>query len=115
MLIKISKATDNQLNYLLAVCEGKIIVKIVDGICYVNTYPFIGGSPYLPITDYNTSVPIIYSQKIHTWEANDNWYAGIYHTPETTKGEGKTPIRAAMHCYIKSKFGETAEVPDNLF
>lgn len=42
------------------------------------------------------------------------WVAEVYEGNSLLKGEGPTPLIAAMRCYVTSKFGDEVEVPEEL-
>ena len=116
--IKISEATELQLDWLVAKCEN---VEELDGVLiwYDELDRLV---PYSPSTDYAQGGPIIEREEIgvrrnapcsdsRQWEASPSITAkgagGKY-------GYGCTPLIAAMRCYVASKLGETAEVPEEL-
>ena len=42
----------------------------------------------------------------------NKWLAYIDHTP--AHAEGKTPLIAAMRCYVESKLGSEVDIPEEL-
>lgn len=77
---------------------------------------------YHPSSDWAIAGEIIEKHKIHLLHSDDykegsQWVASI------ARGDmvgwrilqhGKTPLLAAMKCYIKSNFGDSVEIPDDL-
>ena len=71
-------------------------------------------------TCWNKGGPIIEREKIDilALRTGDGGFRA-YHTPTHeakthTYAEGPTPLIAACRCYVASKLGDTAEVPDEL-
>ena len=129
--VKVAEATNTQLDWLVAKCEGAEITLDTS----LPDYPLlvIAGEEelvndlyagYSPTDDWSQMGPIIGREKInleydHVWEydiedPDDNgerWqaiYYGQYHH------YGSTPLVAACRCYVKSKLGEVVEVPKEL-
>jgi hypothetical protein len=112
--IKVSEATNIQLDWLVA--EAKGIPQFVeqDGTIHDAELVEFGcdGSTALNYTTNPALMyPIIYREKIATLcpASGDFWNArksGTY-----VYYEGPTPLIAAARCFIVSKLGETVEVP----
>ena len=107
--INVSEATNTQLDWLVAKCEGLLPhdAWVKYGAVWWKDYV------YSPTTDWSQMGPIIERERTQTrpmrgteWEA----YAGLY----GGSGSGPTPLIAAARCYVMSKLGETVEVPDEL-
>ena len=47
------------------------------------------------------------------YDAAEGWQARDFDTQQIT-ATGKTPLEAAMRCYVASKLGDQVEVPDEL-
>lgn len=123
MKIKVSDTTNNQLNWLVAKCEG------VEA--YFETFAF---SPKLMIknpfgdpikcpdwtTDWRKCDSIIENNSINividTKYCGPNYTAWIANIPNkhNTTGHGPTPSIAALRCYVISKLGNVVSIPDNL-
>lgn len=122
--IKVADATNTQLDWLVAKCEG------AKSIAFNGEYWIVtdtdGGWEYLGNLNYTTSPdlmwPIIERKEIGTrrnvpcskgreWEASPSPTAkgagGVW-------GYGSTGLIAAARCYVASKLGETVEVPEEL-
>lgn len=100
MKIKTSEATDRQLNWVVAKCEG---------LSY-SSWRTDG-----PATDWSEGGPIIEREGIALHRGQDGlWWARI--PPEHFKPQiltsAPTPLIAAMRCYVASKLGEEVDVPD---
>lgn len=123
MKIKTSELTGNSLNWAVAKCEGK------DNFCELHAGNIWYGTvssgfiQYDPLNNWAQAGLIIESNEIgikrnipcssgREWEASPSLTAkgagGQY-------GYGKTPLIAAMRCYVASKLGDYIEVPDALF
>jgi hypothetical protein len=102
--IKVSEATNTQLDWLVAKCEG---------LKCTNIYGHIVRE-FIPrfTTDPAQMQPIMEREEIALsppggtawWQAQKNGY--LLHGP--------TMLIAAARCYVASKLGETAEVPQEL-
>lgn len=123
--IKISEATPDQLNWLVAKIEGTS-VRVVPHICngVRMGYTLIG---FLYTTDWAHGGPIIereritvsalYAQKNPPSPEYDHGEWGAYipcGVNSEGSGQGPTPLIAAMRCYVMSKLGEEAQVPEEL-
>lgn len=60
--------------------------------------------------------PIIEQEKIDVmWSySSDCWIAISYLRDECVEGYGRTPLIAAMRCYVASKFGDEVQIPEEL-
>lgn len=122
MKIKISEATNLQLNYLVANALNIQIVQVLKGIVYTPCYPKIGGAPFQPTTDWALAGPIIEREEIsikHVIPAMKDsiWQAHPSLSAKGASGKwgiGPTPLIAAMRCYVASRLGNEVEVPDEL-
>lgn len=73
--------------------------------------------PYRPSTNWAQGGPIFEREGISVGQVEDgSWWAGKgFISDEDTIGyQGSTPLVAAMRCYVASKLGDTAEVPEEL-
>jgi hypothetical protein len=121
--IKVSEATNIQLDWLVAKCEGK-------GLCILRPDLLAAGlvSPRPYTTDPSQMQPIMERELLATLPY---FYSAGYHHPnglwvwrayvlgpnnldDTCEHEGPTPLVAAARCYVASKLGETVEVPEEL-
>lgn len=133
--IKVSEATNLQLDWLVAKCEGAKGLRM-------HTYAGIDpGPPVLVVdwehgwtalvdtnytTDWSQGGPIIERERIKVApNLNQTWHGQIRHTQSHplvahpvlagwTNKHGPTPLIAAMRCYVTSKLGETVAVPEEL-
>ena len=139
MKIKVSEATNNQLNWLVASTLGKIWtgdwyvvpmdcrfkVSRLEGGCVVC---WLNGTSYRPTTSWEHGGPIIERERIATWDngalhppEDCTWTAGIQPEGDETANDlgifalwmhvGPTPLIAAMRAYVASKLGEEVELP----
>ena len=155
MKIKVSEATNTQLNWLVAKCEGGTFkpkrcfdcrhyeerqgvdeaiqychhpkMDFEDGsgalTAWASDYkthdlcPISGLTPNPYSTDWAQGGQIIEREKIglrEPHEVKDRWYARITTDVTVFMQPGPTPLIAAMRCFVASKLGDEAEVPDEL-
>jgi len=120
MKIKTSEATPNQINHLVAVCEGATHEWDSDKPFFWHCVACIriGGHDvnYTPSTDWAQGGPVIERERISFVSPNeviDEWEA-IHPTQMNNESYGPTPLIAAMRCYVASKLGDEVDVPDEL-
>jgi hypothetical protein len=117
--IKVSEATNIQLDWLVAKCEG-LPLGPRGFVIYRDGEGDAAG--YTPSTDWAQGGPIIEREKIDLYHrTNDGtWTAAKWND---TLGGGEltsktsacpTPLIAAMRCYVVSELGDTVEVPEEL-
>jgi len=82
---------------------------------------FVLEGGYTPSTDWSQGGPIIERELIETTpDLSDRvviWFAEIWpdiSKPCTARGNGPTPLIAAMRCYVASKLGDEVEIPEEL-
>lgn len=119
--IKVADATNTQLDWLVAKCEGHewrcpwLLEK--EGYTSWMSYEMAWGNPTPSYaTDPAQMWPIIEREKICLKHGKhiETWayiYEGDGYAAYTT---GPTALVAAALCYVVSKLGETAEVPEEL-
>jgi len=121
MKIKTSELIGPALDWAVAVCEGKLIT-LLCGVLVRNgpTISPTHADPLVlwhPQTDWSQGGPIIEREKIDIGWVESNWreiegcWAGTYMTKIRY---ARTPLIAAMRCYVASKLGNEVEVPDEL-
>lgn len=126
--IKISEATPAQIDYLVTVCEGHKPHKdaLCGGVLYEGWWVFgycydpnlaMSLSEFCYSRSWGKGGPIIEREGIdlnysnHEGTSGEVWDAAC----EVNKVfGGPTPLIAAMRCYVASKMGDTAEVPDEI-
>jgi len=100
--VKTSELSGVQLDWTVAVAEGlpfkgMVVDEELNPLRYHN--------------DWKSAGPIIEREGIALGQTADGWEA-------TCDGDiyvyGKTPLVAAMRCYVACKLGEEVEVPDGL-
>ncbi len=120
--IKVSEATELQLDWLAAECEGMklhrnalLFGQIKEG-WWVSGY-YMDPNNWIPLSLLNFSTnwtqigPIIEREGISSiFHEQGHWTASNLHG--TVCVEGHTPLIAAMRCYVASKLGDTVEVPE---
>jgi hypothetical protein len=128
--IKISEATNTQLDWLVAKCEGATDLRIHiygEHSFWVYTTPkdddFPESMQYLSNVEYSTDWPIggpiIERELLAPEPLLDTNCSLIKWRCRNWKGDGSdyygpTPLIAAMRCFVASKLGETVEVPEEL-
>lgn len=122
--IKVSEATNTQLDWLVAKCENG------NPELYGGTVHIAGPrSLFEPTTDWSQMGPIIEREGIDVftsyegsriegsfaektgWAARQHTYGGPLNPKRFL---GRTSLIAAARCYVASKLGETVEVPEEL-
>jgi len=118
MKIKVSEATNIQLDYLVAKCEGHSFVLgeteyELDG----RTHQRRGCSwPRRYSADWTQGGPIIGREKIalRNW-LETGWQADTWNFRfDEHHASGPTPLIAAMRCYVAIKLGEEVDIPEDL-
>lgn len=103
---QVSELTGAKLDYWVAKADEKTLMPDGDGGWFTKD-----GFEYSPSTEWDDGGPIIEREKIKVepQRLSDRWQAekwGPY-----ALALGKTPLIAAMRCYVASKFGD--EVDDS--
>ena len=135
--IKVSEATEIQLDWLVAKCEKRDASPMrIGGPVHLFRTVGYDPSPYQPTSDWSIGGPIIEKKKIDL-EFMDNfeaWCGSIVREygqdresysddqdresytaeQESFVGYGPTPLIAVCRCYIASKMGDVVEVPEEL-
>lgn len=100
--MKTNELTGAALDWAVAKCEGTLHD---DGS--VSDY-------FQPSVDWEQGGAIIESEIIGLdYYAAEGWQARDFDTQQIT-ATGKTPLEAAMRCYVASKLGNEVEVPEEL-
>lgn len=118
MKIKVSEATNLQLDWLVASIKG------VDAYDFDNQYARSG---YRYSTDPALAQPLIEQKQIATLPPDGHrygsWQAFLYRPSQhdltfddavSHRQYGQTPLIAAMRCLIVSEMGLEAEIPEEL-
>jgi hypothetical protein len=110
--MKTSELTGAALDWAVAKCEGEPE--------YLLDKPW-RASELLPhySTDWSQGGPIIERERIRVWAMNfNNMWEADFPSCDGPKNDirmpGKTPLLAAMRCYVASKLGDEVEVPNEL-
>lgn len=97
--IKVAKATERQLNWLVARIEG-------------DELPKSGGKGLDYSSDWAHGGPILEREGISIYRMTSDWSAA--YNPSGTPQDGPTPLIAVMRCFCRSKLGDEVEVPEEL-
>ena len=97
--IKVSEATELQLDWLVARIEG-------------DELPKSGGKGLDYSSDWAHGGPIIERDDISLYHMTSDWIA--VHNPVGDGQSALTPLIAAMRCFVTSRLGEEVEIPDEL-
>lgn len=122
MKIKVSEATNLQLNWMVAKCEGLVIDVCDKYIRLTNTQDALkyGRWTFMPAEDWLQCGTIISHERIAFTDKsflNDpqrGWLANLPNGKIIDSQYGSTHLIAAMRCYVVSKFGDEVEIPDVL-
>jgi len=111
MKIKTSELSGNALDYAVALCEDARVNK-----ASYHTDWLINADrnfmAYAPSSDWSQGGPIIDREKINI--KYDNYMWGGDHPSAVFYEYAKTPLIAAMCCYVASKIGDCVDIPDSL-
>lgn len=121
--IKVSEATELQLDWLVAKCmvqdhEDQLTNSTttngwwIPGL-FVDPNHRIRTDEFRPSSNWSQGGPIIEREGISIiFHEQGHWTASNLHG--TVCVGGPTPLIAAMRCYVTSKLGDTVEVPEEL-
>jgi hypothetical protein len=116
MKIKTAELTGAALNWAVAMCEGWQYTTARDS---TGNYPWLvkvgrdmNPKHYHPSTHWGIGGPIIEREKIAVWFSKGDWKSQLRDT--SAKMHGTTPLIAAMRCYVASKMGDEAEIPEEV-
>ena len=110
--IKVTDATNLQLDWLVAKCEG--YNTFTDRFGLQTDFTDKG---WKPSTDWAQGGPIIEREKIMVnWNYGGDGWACNLRRLGTSGGMhlASTPLIASMRCYVASKLGDEVEVPKEL-
>jgi len=110
MKIKVSEATNLQLDWMVAKCKGW-----VDKLGSVEVQVMMACDDFNFSTNWSQGGPII-EREIARVEnlGGGSWAAYKNSESETHRLTGPTPLIAAMRCYVASIFGDEVEIPEEL-
>jgi hypothetical protein len=106
MKIKVSEASGQQLNWLVALAEGYDEGWLIRQLGNPNPET---RAIFDYAADWGDAGPIIERELIELIREDDHWYG----RSPTHSSFGPTPLIAAMRCFA-SKLGEEIEVPEEL-
>ncbi len=121
--IKVSEASGPVLDWMVAKCEGHVENGVYgepvlrDGQLHIHYCGVVLDNVWCPSTGWAQGGPIIDAHKISTdyamcyGETKCEWEAV---SVDDLRIGGPTPLIAAMRCYVASKLGEEADVPEEL-
>ena len=121
--IKVAEATERQLDWLVAKCEGLELHRnaLLDGQIkegwWVSGY-YIDPNNWIPLsllnysTNWSQGGQVIEREGISIYRMASDWSAA--YNPSGAAQDGPTPLIAAMRCYVADRLGDAAEVPEEL-
>ena len=121
MKIKVSEATNIQLDWMVTSIEFRLAVEPVKE--WVMERHTAGQYQHPYSTDWSQGGPIIEREAVAVSPVRPSdgygWVARIWHGKPRMFNDfpvtyGPKPLIAAMRCYVASKLGDEAEVPDEL-
>lgn len=118
MKIKVSEATNVQLDWLVGTIEHSLGFEYRPRTkkCYAYDKTKLM-KVYSPTTSWAQGGPIIERERLNLRASGaGDWVASTHDLahPERRIQYGPTPLTAAMRCFISSRLGEEVEVPDEL-
>ena len=111
--IKVSEATGPALDWLVAKCEYDELAAL--NIQYPDRakhYPKVS-----PSTDWSQGGPIIEREGVCLRQGHTGWWIAYklnLNDEETHMQVGAKALAVAMRCFVISRLGHTAEVPEEL-
>ncbi len=114
--IKVAEASDTQLDWLVAKIEGEAVVWYdKQGRPYERS-KWDMDPLYQPTTNWSQMGPIIERERIsiRAWTNVSVFHAYMPVDGAEWSSDGKSPLVAAVRCYVASKLGEEVEVPEEL-
>lgn len=127
MKVKTSELTGAALDWAVAKCEGLLCFGYrTDGKRFAVEDSDGNIEGFMPSTDWAQGGPIIEREKIETRESDGKWIAmwwadnsGMAKKPAqrfefNRMTKDKTPLIAAMRCFVASKLGDEVDVPEEL-
>ena len=114
MKFKTAELPRRLLNWAVGMCEGFDYTKAGDPRAVAE---------WSPSTDWAQGGPIIEREwlNLNTEDEDDGdndwqWVADPHQSQDLTcRRYGRTPLIAAMRCYVASKLGDEVDIPDELF
>lgn len=108
--VALEQATGPALDLLVATCEGHLAsITKSDEVIILRE----GITDYFdPHQNWGWAGPIVEREGISIYRMTSDWSAA--YNPSGAVLCGPTPLIAAMRCYVASKLGDTAEVPEEL-
>lgn len=111
--IKVSEATNIQLDYLVTQCEGITEIGAPDHIPFhIEWLAMHSAGDFNYTTDGNQMLPIWEREGICTRGVVGGFYAWYPQCPP--KSHDARLLAAVARCFVASRLGETVEVPDEL-
>lgn len=113
MKIKTQELEGAALDWAVAKCEGHDAHHHA-GVVYTTMHHRLGPECHYS-TDWSQAGPIIERESITVWRAWGSGEWGAKTDDEMQKWKfGRTPLIAAMRCYVNAKLGEWIELPEEL-
>jgi hypothetical protein len=114
--MRTEELTGITLDWAVAQCEGLLGFGYRNDMGLLRITLSTGEDEYFkPTLDWSQCGAIIAREKISLWSRGKEWAAESFTPNEQGHEEtGKTPLVAAMRCYVASKMGDDVEVPEEL-
>jgi hypothetical protein len=117
MLVKTSELIDSSLDWAVAKCKNFLLPEMT-----FSLYVWFGKYGPRYSTDWTQGGPIIDQESITLMFDEDDQTYSAYVSQFRQRGmsnrtrwrNGKTPLIAAMRCFVASKLGDEVEIPDEL-
>lgn len=108
--IKVSEATELQLDWAVATCEGYSASISESGEVIIMREGVV--DYFDPHRNWGWGGPIIEREGINIYRMTSDWSAA--YNPSGATQDGPTPLIAVMRCYVSSCLGSEVEVPEEL-
>lgn len=114
--VKVTDLSGPALDWAVAECENKIVVPAGTMLVFVDhdAPPVMGIVEWSPSEIWAQAGPIIERERIDVCYvvSEDGWQAITADSHFVFRA--RTPLIAAMRCYVASEIGDTVEVPEEL-
>lgn len=109
MKVKVSEATGQVLNFMVAKATGMCVLNH-DGSVFWGNFATV-----TPVTSWSQAGPIIERERMTiTYNEDDGCWEAYYPDHVASYQRANSPLIAAMRCYVASVLGDEVEIPEEL-